>query len=184
MYRQRKSICLISLEPRGCLAHGVETDRVSFAEVTIGASRIYGLLRVIDESYKPREVRLTKRALFVAPSTETHRLGVKMASDLFRRKGWQIDLLLGEEQEAILDAIKKAGHGIVGLSSAGSHSITEIAKLVLAIRIHHPEVFILISGQAMDEMEETVAVMQPNALAKDFDTALETLEEYWLQNLK
>lgn len=156
-----------------------EEDRVSFSEVTIGASRIYGILRVMDESYVPRRSDPSKRALFVTPTGESHRLGVKMASDLFRRRGWNIDLLLGETQEKVLDRVRDANHVIVGLSSAGKHSVTELAKLVLAIRIHHPDVFILISGQVLDEMQETVEAMSPDAYENDFDSALESMEEFW-----
>ncbi|MEM9330789.1 MAG: cobalamin-dependent protein [Pseudomonadota bacterium] len=158
-----------------------EEDRASFAEVTIGASRIYGILRVMDESFTPRNVGHPKRALFVAPKGESHRLGVKMASDLFRRKGWDIELLLGETQEEVLDHIRRGKHVIVGLSSAGTHSTTELAKLVLAIRIHHPDVFIMISGQALDDMEETLSAMLPDALEQDFNSALDKLEEFWVR---
>lgn len=156
-----------------------DEDRVSFAEVTIGASRIYGILRIMDDVYVPRKTNRSKRALFVVPESENHSLGINMASDVLRQKGWQIEMLLGEPEAQVLNRIQEANHVIVGLSSAGTHSVTELAKLVLAIRIHHPDVFILISGQVLNEMHDTVEAMQPDALESDFDSALMKLEEFW-----
>lgn len=156
-----------------------DEDKVSFSEVTIGTSRIYGILRAMDELYTSRKSISSKQALFVTPAGESHRLGVKMASDLFRRRGWSIDLLFEATEEEVIDRIQNANHVIIGLSSAGKHSATELAKLVLAIRIHHPDVFILISGQVLDELRETVEVMGPDAYENNFDSALEKLEEFW-----
>ena len=166
----------------GVLGKWWDEDRTSFAEVTIGASRIYGILRVLDESYISRSAGSSKRALFVTPIGETHRLGVKMAADLFRRKGWKIELLLGPSQEKVLERIKHSSHVIVGLSSAGPHSVTELAKLVLAIRIHYPNVFIIISGQVLDKTYEAIEAMNPDATAKDFHSALDILEAFWARS--
>lgn len=161
-----------------------EEDRVSFVDVTIGTSRIYGILRVLDDLTVTPKINPAKRALFIATPDETHTLGIKMAADLFKQKGWDIDLLLGHSQEEALAKIKSAELRFVGLSAAGEHSVAELAKLVVSIRIHRPDMFILISGPTLDEMQDVVEAMSPDAVSPDVPDAIEIFEEFWSSNRK
>ena len=79
-----------------------DDDLVAFTEVTLGTSRMYGIMCALRRQLRVIPQISSKAAVFIAVPGETHTLGVQMASDLFRRDGWDIDPIVGRTQDEII----------------------------------------------------------------------------------
>ena len=154
-------------------------DHISFMDATLGTARIYGILRVLDSEPATRARKTGRSALFMSVPGEQHTLGVRMAADVFRRRGWEIELLIGRSHDELLEAAGASSHIIIGVSAGGMHSLVSLARLVLALRIHRPDASILISGSLVDEAAESVSHLSPDGVAPDLERAVEVLDALW-----
>lgn len=156
-----------------------DDDRVSFVDVRIGATRIYAILQTLDQMVIPKHLVDQRSAMFASIPDELHTLGVSMACDLFKQKGWDVDLFIGLTHDELIAEIDHTKLPIICLSSGGSHSIDILAKLVLAIRIHRPDLYIFVSGKIVEEVEDLLQIIEPDGVASDIDTALEVMESFY-----
>ncbi|MFL4468872.1 B12-binding domain-containing protein [Tateyamaria armeniaca] len=156
-------------------------DHVSFVEVTVGTSRIYSIIRGLSHLFTPRGPVEVKSAVFAAVPGETHVLGVRMASDIFRKEGWDIDLKVGKSHDELVDALSASETPIIGLSAAGRHSAADLAKLVLALRINNPNARIFVSGNIAHAADDIVSLMDVDAVATDIPAARQFIEKAWLK---
>jgi methanogenic corrinoid protein MtbC1 len=156
-----------------------DNDRISLAEVAIGTSRIYSIMRASNHLLFPKGRFSHKSAVFASSPNETHTLGVRMAADLFRKDGWDIDLMIGRSHDDLVEDIEKSHHYVIGLSSAGRHSSAELARLIIALRISKPTAYIMVSGQIVSDARDIVALMGADGAANDFETARAIMEELW-----
>ena len=154
-------------------------DQISFVDVTVGTSRIYGILRTLDEGRGTALGKTSRSALFVTVPGEEHTLGVRMAADLFRRRGWDIEVLVGLGHDEIVERVDDTTHLVIGLSSSGPRTIAALARLVLAIRIQRPQVRIVVSGQAVETQRDLVEAMSPDGIVSDVEEAVEVLTDLW-----
>lgn len=151
-------------------------DQASFFQVTVGVGRIFAILRALNSTNRVSELPGDRSALFAAVPGETHLLGIRMAADLFRQKGWDIELALDLTHDALLQHVARSGHRVIGLSAAGKHSAPALAKLIIALRLQDPRCFILVSGQLLQEAKDIVAATMPDGVANDIETAEALLE--------
>ncbi len=154
-------------------------SRVSFVDVTIGTGRIYSIVRGMSHLFVPPERHRLRSAVFAAVPGETHTLGVKMAADLFRKEGWDIELLVGQSHEELIAEITQIKPILVGLSCSSRHALVALAKLVIAIRLGSPGTQIMVSGQAVREAESVILSMDVDGVANDMPSAIATLKALW-----
>ncbi|MEM8958491.1 MAG: cobalamin-dependent protein [Pseudomonadota bacterium] len=153
-----------------------EVDQASFFQVTVGIGRIFAILRALNSTSQFALLPNSRSALFAAVPGETHLLGIRMAADLFRQKGWDIELALDLSHDALLEYVTRSGHRVIGLSAAGPHSAPALARLIIALRLQDPGCFILVSGQILLEANDLVAATMPDGVANDIETAEALLE--------
>jgi methanogenic corrinoid protein MtbC1 len=153
-----------------------EEDEITFIEVTTGTSRIYGIMRGLNPLFVSSLGVPHRSALFASCPGETHTLGVKMASDLFRKDGWDIDLKIGRSHDDLIEDIANSPCVLIGLSAAGEHAIARLAKLIVAIRVVRPECLILVSGNIVNVSTEIVSLMAPDAMAIEYEEAEAEME--------
>ena len=156
-----------------------DDDHVSFVDVRIGATRIYAILQTLDQLVVPKHLVDQRSAMFASIPDELHTLGVSMACDLFKQKGWDIDLFIGLSHDELIAEIDHTKLPIICLSAGGSHSIDILAKLILAIRIHRPDLYIFVSGKIVEEVDDLLQIIEPDGVASDIDTALEVMESFY-----
>jgi len=156
-----------------------EDNKVSFHEVLLGTSRIYGILRALEPIRVQRDAKNNRTAMFATVPGDQHVLGVRIAADIFRQRGWDIELLLGLSHDEIVAKVDDTSHLIIGLSAGGEHVIAALARLVLAIRMHKPGVRIFVGGQAVAENPDLVAAVSPDGMAADFEVAYDKMFELW-----
>ncbi|PZX49711.1 cobalamin B12-binding domain-containing protein [Cereibacter changlensis] len=153
-----------------------DEDRVPSALVTIASSRIYAIMRglrhVLDPPLDPPPGGAVRAAVFAAVPGETHTLGVTMAADLFRREGWEVELLVGLGHDELIARFAASPAPVLGLSASGARSLVALAKLLLAIRIACPRARVMVCGQIVADAADLVAHLHPEAMANDVPSAL------------
>lgn len=158
-----------------------DEDRVSFVAVTIAASRIYAIMRGLRGVLAQPPVDLRRAAVFASVPGETHTLGVSMAADLFRSKGWDITLKIGMTHEALLEYFTHSNCTVIGLSASGDHAVLPLARLVVALRISNPQALIMLSGKIVQADPETVAHLGVDSVAQDVPGAIAEMERLLVQ---
>jgi methanogenic corrinoid protein MtbC1 len=148
------------------------SDEISFMDVTIGASRILAILRGLRGAFRSVRPMSARSALFAAVPGEQHTIGITMAADLFRREGWDIDLIVGACHEEIIDRLGGSDASVVGLTAHGEKSLGPLLRLIPAIRIANPAVSILICGKIGDLSDDLVSLTGADGFADDIASAL------------
>lgn len=153
-----------------------EESRATFAEVTVGTSRMYAIMRSLQRDLSPVSLKPGKTAVFATVPGEEHVLGVRMAADLFRKDGWEIDLKIGKSHEELVAEMSDSSVLVIGLSASSEVVLEALSKLILALRIQNPKLSIFVSGNIVAEHVETVGLMDVDGMAADYDAAKRLLE--------
>lgn len=154
-------------------------DEITFAQVTVGTGRIYGIMRSLSRRVVRQDTPVQKAALVACIPGETHVLGVRMATDLLREKGWMIDLHMSLDHDTLVEKVVESGHIIIGLSAAGQHALPALARLVLAIRVSRPDAAILVSGNIVREARTEISFMGVDGISETFAEASAILDTLW-----
>lgn len=157
-----------------------ENDEASVSQVIIGAGRIYGILRTLRELFV--SVRLQRpdryRAAFASTPGEIHTLGVTMAADHLRRKGWQIDMKAGLTHDALVQAISHDDYPIIGLSASTPMMIFPLARLIVALRVTNPAAWIMVGGQIVKEEPHIQSLVDADGVVLDILSAERQMEAH------
>ncbi|MEL7026214.1 MAG: cobalamin B12-binding domain-containing protein [Pseudomonadota bacterium] len=153
-------------------------DLVSFSTVSVGVSRIYGLIRSLDRPVEPHASAHRPKALFAALPGETHTLGLRMAADLFRRRDWDIELVLPQSDQELMSRFEGSDHRLVGLSGADTTGLADLERITKAMRKRKPQARILISG-ALAQHPSLRSSITVDAVAQDFEQAFAAMTELW-----
>ena len=153
-----------------------EDDLISLVDVTIGTGRIYGLIRQMRVHSRPSHIAQERGIVFANVPGETHVLGIEIAADLFRRAGWEVQLLLGLAHEEIVDSLGDSHALLLGVSASGRATLAALARLILAVRVAYPHIYILVSGQIAEHSPELVEAMEPDCICGTVDEALDEVE--------
>lgn len=167
-----EDICLDHLAPAARrLGEWWETDRVPFTDVTLATARIQAMLRRMPPSRRVPGVAGGKGGVFVAVPGEEHTLGVMMAADLFRRHGWDVSLLVGQDHDALIARLARDDRPVIGLSCSGDHSFAALKRLMQALRRNRPNARILLSGQIVGQAERLAELPKPFTTVADVTEA-------------
>ncbi|WP_439124599.1 cobalamin B12-binding domain-containing protein [Marivita sp.] len=156
-----------------------EQDIIHFSDMAIAAGRMLHMLRDIRMMTPPVPVRGNREALFAAVPGEQHVLGVTMAADILREKGWEIDLQVGRSETELCQIAHDGGYPIIGLSASGADRVRALARTIVELRIAAPRSLIFISGNIV-HIEKDIAVRTgADAAAASMEHCLETLESLY-----
>lgn len=157
-----------------------ERDEVSFLALTAAAGRMFAIMRELRfEIASARTAQVLDRtALFATVPGETHTLGITMAADLFRVKGWRIDLKIGLDHEGLMAAIDEKSYTIIGLSAGEPGMMVDLTRLMVAIRVMHPGAYVLVSGQIVQAMPHLNALIRADVVIGNAMDAMKVLEAF------
>ena len=110
-------------------------------DVTIATGHLYALMRALraETPIDPRWFDDRCDALFATFLGETHGLGVTVAADYFRAHGWQIDLQIARDIDALIHHAGATAPRVIGLSLSSEDHLDTLAQLVLALRLAVPQ---------------------------------------------
>ncbi len=153
-----------------------ENDTRSFEQVSLATARIYTIMDSLRRR-QPVPMRAPQpRIAFAAVPGEQHTLGVEMATDLFRRAGWDVAHLVGPSHDEILLTLEDKSIFLLGLSASGSRHQAALIRLILALRMTRPDVRIIVSG-AITHTDNSLALnVGIDAVVRDVPQALEVVK--------
>lgn len=157
-----------------------EEDRVSFLAMSVAAGRIFDIMRDLRlDIGAPRagSASLERLALFATVPGERHTLGITMAADLFRSRGWRIDLRTDLGHEELIDGARGMPYRVIGLSAGHPGMIPALARLVVALRITHPQSRIVLSGQIVSLEPDVNLLIGADDVAADSEAAMALLQK-------
>ncbi|MGK7653710.1 MULTISPECIES: cobalamin B12-binding domain-containing protein [unclassified Roseovarius] len=161
------------------------SDRASFVDVTVGASRLQGLFRNkpadAPARWSDRSIPLGQSVLMVVPQFEQHALGAFVAADNLRRHGLWVHMAIGLRQEELAELAGSRRFAMIGISVATRNSVEKTTGLVDYVRSNTDYLPpIVIGGRAVEA--------DPKAVSKtgaDFSvrTAREAIEKCGLSSV-
>jgi methanogenic corrinoid protein MtbC1 len=151
------------------------TDRITFLQATVGASRIYSYLRYRRRPPSPPRL-VRKSATFVLVPGDMHTVGISAATDVFRNRGWDITLLVGHSHDELVSRFESSTDQIFGFSAGSGHSLAALGRIVVALTVSHPDAHVIVSGQIAENADVIRALPGIDACERDFDAAYAWLE--------
>ncbi|MDX8353303.1 cobalamin-binding protein [Cognatiyoonia sp. IB215182] len=154
-----------------------DADEVSFIDVTLGCAKLYRIIRGLRHIVAPGIVfgRDEKPALFALVPGETHTLGIEMATDLFRREGWDVDMMVGLDHEVLVDQAEHRSYQAIVLVANSDGMMQPLIRLILALRITQPLAHIVVAGNILDHHPDIIHMVGADAVIKDIETAITKL---------
>lgn len=154
-----------------------EDDRVSFVDVTLASGRLYRIIRGLRHIVASSIVgdRYQRPALFALVPGETHTLGIEMATDLFRREGWDVDMSVGLAHDALLEQCEERSYRAIVLVAHSDRMIEPLTRLVLALRITQPLAHVVVAGNILSHFPDITQLVGADAVMQDIETAVGTL---------
>jgi methanogenic corrinoid protein MtbC1 len=157
-----------------------DKSELSFMDVTIATGHLYALMRALraETPIDPRRFDDRRNALFATVPGETHGLGVTVAADYFRAHGWQIDLQIARDLDALIHHAKATAPRVIGLSLSSEDHLDTLAQLVVALRLAVPQSIIGVApagGLVTDAIRDLIDVDLVFTTARDALIDLEHL---------
>jgi MerR family transcriptional regulator, light-induced transcriptional regulator len=154
------------------LGHLWEEDALSFADVSVAAHRLFGILRTLAHRPAPRGD--APFAVFAAVPGEEHVLGVTMAAERARGAGWDVTLLVGLGHDALVERISGLAPDAIGLSLSGPRTLLPLTRLVVALRVAVPASPLVVSGPGV--LSIAAPIVGVDAMTPDFEGAMAALK--------
>jgi len=157
-----------------------DNDEATVPQVIIGTGRVYGIMRELRSVFLSQRVPQAPgaEAVFAQVPGEIHTIGVMMAADALRRDGWEIDLRLGLAHDALVEEIARMQPSILGLSASTRQQTFALARLIVAIRVRCPQVWILVAGQIVPLDDNLRDLVDADAVAATLSEATEALDSH------
>lgn len=153
-----------------------EADQISFWQMTVAAGRVYVIMRGLRHHFAPQHFDVRRHALFTSMPGDQHTLGVSIAADLFRARGWDIQLLFPNTLEELVEGLERSDHVIIGVSASRPEQLIELAKLVIALRVARPYGHIIVSGHIVSEEPDVMELVDADGFASSGPAAIDKLE--------
>jgi methanogenic corrinoid protein MtbC1 len=157
-----------------------EQDEATAAEVILGAGRVYAILRELRVVFLAEHLVAPPgaEAVFASVPGDVHGIGATIAADSLRRKGWDISLLLGLNHSALVDEIARLRPTMVGLSVAQSSMTFAVARLIVALRVRCPQIWVLVGGPIITADPEVARLVDADAGAGSIDEGVALMERH------
>lgn len=156
-----------------------ERDIIHFSDMAIAAGRMLHMLRDLRMAMPRVPLRGQREALFATVPGEQHVLGVTMATDILRSKGWHIDLQVGRSEAELCQIAREGGYPIIGLSASGADRVRALTRVIVELRVAAPRSLIFISGNIV-QIDRDIAVRTgADAAAASMDQCVDTLESLY-----
>ncbi|OSQ53210.1 cobalamin B12-binding domain-containing protein [Marivita geojedonensis] len=156
-----------------------DEDIITFGDMAVAAGRMLHFLRDLRDLAPAFVQRGSREALFASVPGEQHILGVTMAADLMRDKGWKIDLQINQSIEQLCQRVRDNNVMIIGLSATNAERIRSLAASVVELRLAAPHARILIGGHIV-EVEPDIALRTgADAASPTVDAAFDDLERLY-----
>lgn len=162
-----------------CLGDKWDSDVISFLQVTLACGKLYRIIRGLRHVIAPTigKDRDEHPAMFALVPGETHTLGIEIATDIFRREGWDVDMMVALEHDTLVAKSDKRSYRAIVLVANSDGMVEPLARLVLALRISHPLAHVVVAGGILDHYPDISEIVGADAVIKDIETAVTQLRD-------
>ena len=153
-------------------------DRIGFAAVTIGSSRLQSLLRGLAPEWRAdwgQGDGLGTSVLVLLPDGADHTLGASVLAGRLRRRGFSVRLLVGAPGRSLVAAVRESRFDAVFLSASPSERLDNLRRLVDCVRIAARPAPIVLGGSILEsgwDSTDLVAETGVDHGTSDLDDAL------------
>lgn len=111
-------------------------DKLSFVEVTIGASRLQEIARTLGGRYESggAPIPLGHSFLMIVPSYEQHTMGAFIAASQFRRFGLWVHVAIDITPDEAVRVAAQQDFAAIGISISGLRAVEPTGKLIESLR--------------------------------------------------
>lgn len=102
---------------------------LSFSEVSIGISTLFRVHATLRSRTAQVSHGLQNHILFVTQPHQAHSLGITLAAEAFRRRGWDVEMLLNAAQDTVVDHVSKSQVQLVGVTAGCEKSVDALSSL-------------------------------------------------------
>ena len=138
-------------------------DNLSFADVTIGTSRLQFMLRELGVNWSGNaEAKSNAETILLIVSKDVyHTLGAVVLSGQLRRQGLSVKLVLGGDTKDIARRVARTKYSAVFISSSRGERLEPLRLIVDAVKTSAPEGIPIVIGGTILEVEtaETVTAL-------------------------
>ena len=125
-----------------------ETNQITVATEHLATAITEGILNELFEQIISTE-KINKKVVVACVENEHHQVGVKMVADVFEMKGWESFFLgTGIPTSELIKFIQETGPDILAVSLSVYFNFANLLKMLEIIRVHFPELKIILGGQA------------------------------------
>lgn len=156
------------------LGKGWRSDRLAFAEVTIGAARLQGLLRHLDAGCRA-DLAMGPEAptiLVLVPVGVQHILGPMLLASQLRRRGLSVALLLDAAASDVRRVLRRNRADAAFISGHCIENLASIRPIVEEVRAGAPGVPIVIGGPDIIFTEDVCRMTGADHATRDMEVAL------------
>jgi methanogenic corrinoid protein MtbC1 len=170
--------------PADALYHGLVAGAVrqvgdAWARGDIGLHdmmRVSGRVLRIMRDLRDIFVQITgrkpgQRAVFALCPGECHTIGLTMTADDLRRRGWDIDLLMGHDDDSLLKRLSQLSPTTIAMAATTNDLALPLARTIVALRAHLPGVWVMVGRQIAHGVPDILAITGADALARSADEA-------------
>lgn len=130
-------------------------DQLSFAGVTIGVSRLQGMMRELGPNWASDNVADAgaPSIMLVVLQDVYHTLGAIVLGSQLRRKGLSVKMLLGGKAEDVVERLNRTKYHSVFISSSRGETLESIRRIVDAVKASIPNPPPVVVGGTILEVE-------------------------------
>ena len=133
-------------------------DTRSFVEVTIGLSRLQGLVREMGQTWRaaPQGPHHNPTVALIVPQDEHHTLAAMVVTSQYRRMGVSVRLVLGRSDCEVAEQLDRSPVDMIGISVSGTDRLESTRNLIKMLRIRiSPVPPIVVGGPLHDFGHQT-----------------------------
>ena len=111
-------------------------DTVSFADVTIGTSRLQQIVRSLDtpRTYSETSGFTSEQALLIIPQNEQHSLGATVIAHQLRDLGLNVDFVFEDNISKICGKIRNEAYSFAGLTLGSTASVKRAGPIIETLK--------------------------------------------------
>ena len=149
-------------------------DDLGFAAVTVGMSRLQGLLHELSRLVSPEAQRSSDVGLAVIViADEFHTLGALILTSQLRRLGFSVKLIVGARGDAVVQDVAEGQFDAVLISASHSETLVELEKFIKTLRRElEPGTPIIVGGPILDNCEDVAGATGAHFATSDVVEAL------------
>lgn len=139
-----------------------EDNKITVADEHIGTEITEGILASFYPNIIPQK-KVDKTAVITCVDKEFHKIGARMASDVFELNGWNVVFLgASTPTKEVLKTVKVKNADVVGLSFNFYLNVARLHKVIEDLKSLNPDINILVGGQGLSYEKENLIKKYPD----------------------